>query len=129
VKNIFRHLKWNRNFRRFIAAAFLLFLLAEWGGHSAAFAHSYAGKGQSVSSDSGKDDDLCKTLVRCNDGPRREVPAPSFGHQLSQHNALFDHLSDSNLWGTAIEDPIPRHQKIAGVTRPPDPLFHPPELS
>ena len=54
--------------RRIFAVAFLFFLLAEWGSHGLAFAHSDSGEGRSAHSREDGHDDPCKTMIRCSDG-------------------------------------------------------------
>ncbi len=120
---------WKRIFRRFIAAAFLVFLLAEWGSHSVAFAHAYEGEGDAVYSEESGHEDPCKTLIRCSDGPSENRPVPLIGHDLSQHNALFDHHYKTRRRGGTYKDPRIIRSKISGLSRTLNPPFHPPELS
>lgn len=118
----------NIGFRRFIAAAFLIFLLAEWGSHSVAFAHSISGEGHSIQCEENGHDDLCETLIRCGDGPRQEQMVPNPGHDVTQRNPFFD-LFDPDLLFAIHKDPrIPR-TRVGELSRPVSPPFQPPQNS
>lgn len=128
MQNTYRQLVWGISFRRFFAAAFLIVLLAEWGSHSVAFTHSYSGELHAVQCEEGAHEDLCKTLIRCSDGPRQEQPVPASGHDLSQSNPLLDYFAHARPFVIHKDPRIPR-SRIRGLSRPVDPHFHPPELS
>lgn len=116
-----------KNLARVFAAAFVFFLLVEWGSHSLAFAHSQSEGMVAVSAD-GEHEDPCKTLVRCTDGRRQDQKVPNLGHDLSQHNAFLDRLSNSNRLDGIIADPRISRANVHELFRPVSPPFHPPEL-
>ncbi len=117
----------NGNLRRYLAAAFLIFLLAEWGSHSLAFAHSDKGEGHVVHAEQGQHEDLCKTLIRCSEGLREQLP-PTAGHYTAQSNPFLDHFANDRR-GVSYKDPrIPR-SNVSGISRALSPPFHPPEVS
>jgi len=115
------------NIRRILAAAFLIFLLAEWGSHSLAFAHSDKGESHAVHAEEGHHEDLCKTLIQCSDGLREQLP-PTGGHYTAQSNPFLDHFVN-NRRVVSYKDPrIPR-SVVSYISRAINPPFHPPELS
>lgn len=129
MRNLVLTLAKKENKRRLLAALFLFFFLAEMGSHVVISANDPSTDEQSISSYEGNHDDPCKSLVLCGDSGRRDKQVPKMGHDASQHNALFDTLS-----GLLPELDIHRDPRIPfsvglGVSRPPDPLFHPPQAS
>ncbi len=111
-----------------MAVAFLVVLLAEWGGHSLAFAHADSGEGEAVHSRQDSHEDLCKTLVRCSDSSRQEQSVPNFGHDVVQRNHFFDPLANALHWG-ASKDPRIGRSGLSDIYRPVSPPFLPPQLS
>jgi hypothetical protein len=116
------------NKRRLLAALFLIFLLAEWGSHGVVNAKPSSLDQQAVSSDEGGHDDPCRFLVLCSDSGRKDRQMPRFGHQV-MHNGLLDLLSDLRP-PVGFQDDLAIPFTTANcLSRPPDPAFHPPELS
>ena len=115
--------------RRFCALAFLFFLLFEWGSHGVAFAHSMAGHSNSAQSEQEQHEDICKTLIRCSDNRRPEVPTPNGGQHIAQHNAVFDRFLDAGIRFYLQRDPSLQLSNVRALLQPPNPPFHPPELS
>ncbi|HEX6124456.1 MAG TPA: hypothetical protein VFZ23_03710 [Pyrinomonadaceae bacterium] len=120
---------WTAYFRRIFAAAFLVFLLAEWGSHGLAFAHSASTKGQMVFSEENGHEDPCKTMVNCPDGRRQDQKAPNSGHHTSQQNAFSGYLPHPRGLDGSMKDSLLPREKIRRLFRSPSPPFHPPELS
>jgi hypothetical protein len=118
-----------RNFRRIIAVAFLVFLLAEWGSHSLTFSHSSSNESSAVHAQHGPHEDLCKTLIRCPDGPRQELPPPNAGHVIAQQRSPFAGSYDTDRERRAKEYVRSHRAKINALFRTAPPPFHPPELS
>lgn len=117
------------NKRRLLAALFLVFFLAEMGSHVVICANHPSLDEQSISSYEGNHDDPCKTLVLCGDSGRRDKQVPKMAHDASQHNALFDASSRLLPELDIHRDPRIPFSTGLGVSRPPDPLFHPPQTS
>jgi hypothetical protein len=118
-----------KNFRRLFAAAFVFVLLAEWGSHSVSYTHAASTEGQAVYANEGSQEDPCKTLVRCTDGRRQDQKVPNPGHDLSQHNAFLERLSNLKRLNALQLDPLIDRARVSSLFRPPSPPFHPPELS
>jgi len=116
------------NLRRVFAAAFLIFLLAEWGSHGIIYANASSSDGQSIQSSEGSDEDPCSTMILCHDG-QRDHQTPSFSHDASQHNGFLDHLSRLRAPGGPPKDPTLSFSIVNGIFRPPKPPFHPPKNS
>jgi hypothetical protein len=118
-----------RNARCIFAAVFVLVLLAEWGSHGIIFSQrEQVGETAMSSSDRGHEDP-CGTLILCSDGRRNDQQVPSFSHNSSQHNAFFDSNSNTCRNYVIVSDPLGHSSFVFGISRPPDPAFHPPELS
>lgn len=117
------------NVRRLFAAAFLIFLLGEWGSHGIIYANSNSTEGQAFSSSEREHEDPCKTLIQCSDGRRQDQQIPSFTHDANQHNGFVPRLSDLGKAGMFYGDKLFSPSNLIGLFRPPDPLFHPPELN
>ena len=75
------------------------------------------------------DEDPCKTIMRCSDGPRREQTTPRFGHDSIQYEPFVNQLAMTRRSADQYADPRLRRARIEALFRPPDPLFHPPQLS
>ena len=128
VRAIFSSLIKKENLQRAFAAAFLVMMIAEWGSHGIIYAHADSAAGQSISSTNGHEDP-CGTLILCSDNQRRDHQTPNFGHDASQHNALFDQFSRRHLSRLPRKDPLPSSATVNGLFRPPNPPFHPPKNS
>ena len=119
----------NETRRRLLAAFFLFVFFAEFGSHTLICSNQSSFEQRSVSVNERGHDDPCKTLVLCRDGQRKDRQLPGFGHDAAQHNALFDRsaylLADSII----LSDVIIPFSTEDGLFRPPDPPFHPPQLS
>lgn len=117
------------NKRRLLAAFFLLFFVGELGSHMVFCINHMSADDLSVFSHDDSHDDPCKTLAVCSDGTRKDQQAPNLAHDITFHNALFDHLSS-----LIPQTGVPKDAAIPFTTghslfRPPSPPFHPPELS
>ena len=118
------------NLHRVLAVAFLVVLLAEWGSHSLAFAHSALIAGENaVHIQHGDHDDLCKTLVKCPDGPRKELPSSNGGHDVLPQNPAINRLGDADSTLTLGKDTGSYRPPLRVLSRSVSPPFHPPELS
>jgi len=117
-----------KNLRRLFAAGFLVFLLAEWGSHGIIYANSNSTEGQTISSSEREHEDPCKTLIQCSDG-RRQDQVPSFTHDANRHNGFVPRLSDLTRTELFYANAAFSPSNLIGLFRPPDPLFHPPELN
>ena len=125
VKFYLSTIRSGQNLRRFIAAAFLLFLLVEWGSHGLAFSHAASDEGAAIESTESGHEDPCKTLVRCPDGKQQDQPGPRY--DSSQHNLFLAGLFEARfVTGLTTPDPIDR-SRIGRIYRSPSPPFHPPE--
>jgi hypothetical protein len=129
VQNTYRQISWKKGVRRLFALAFLALLLVEWGSHNLAFAHAYSDDGQAVQSQDNPDEDPCKTLILCSDGPRQDHRVPKFGHDILQYSTLFDGLLAAPRWADLYKDPRLRRRPLHPLSRSLDPLFHPPKIS
>jgi len=128
VRAILSTLIKKENLHRIFAVAFLFMMIAEWGSHGIIYAHADSAAGQSISSTTGHEDP-CGTLILCSDNQRRDHQTPNFGHDASQHNALFDQFSRRHLSRLPSKDPRPSSATVNGLFRPPNPPFHPPKNS
>jgi hypothetical protein len=118
-----------KNLRRLFGAAFLIFLLAEWGSHGVIYANASSAEGPAIySTDDGGHEDPCKTLICCNDSRRHEQQVPS-GFDATPHSALFDRLSDLPRLRDPDRDALTSYAAVHPLLRPITPPFHPPELS
>lgn len=112
------------------AIAFLLFLMIEWGSHNLAFAHSSSDGGSgSMQSQQDRDEDPCKNMMRCSDGPRREQTSQRVAHDTIQYEQFFNDLLTTRRLVDLFSDPRLRRSRLEALFRPPDPPFHPPQLS
>jgi len=117
------------NKRCILAAVFLILLIVEWGSHALAYASHPSNEGQAISASEEDHQDPCKTLILCSDSGRKDQQTPNLGHDVSQHNAFFARPSNSRrLAGFRFEPDMPL-ETVNRILRPPDPQFHPPELS
>lgn len=125
-------MKHKRNVRAFLAAAFLFVLIAEWGSHSlmcSGHENGASGDGPAMFATQGGHDDPCRSLILCRDNQQRDQQLPKLGHDATQHNALFDPFSELDRpIDLRARSPIP-FSGADGLARPPDPAFHPPEIS
>ena len=114
--------------RLVFAAFFALILLAEWGSHGVILSHhTDSNEGEVASSSEQGHDDPCKTMI-CSDGQRRDQGF-KFSHESSQHNAYFGPLSRSKDRPQLETGRLSHSSLVVGISRPPDPAFHPPEIS
>lgn len=114
--------------RRFVAAGFLVFLLAEFGSHAMIHAYPHSIDERSMSATERGHDDLCRTLILCSDSRRRDQQMPNLSQDLT-HTALLDLISDlCPQISVSLSPPIPIGTGEA-IFRPISPPFHPPELS
>ena len=114
--------------RWIFAVFFAAVLFAEWGSHSIILSQEYSsGGGQSMTTSERGHDDPCSTLI-CSDGQRKDQGF-KFSHESSQHNAFFQPPSKSEGALEVSTDHISRFSIVFEIFRPPDPAFHPPELS
>jgi hypothetical protein len=113
--------------RHSFAALFLLVLLAEWSAHAVVHIGSHKMVRLAASSDQGTADDPCHSFVHCRDGRHRDRQMPNISHDVTP-NMLVDMLHE-------VDPPIDLPIRLSilftgadGLSRPPDPSFHPPEL-
>lgn len=114
--------------RRFLAAVFVLLLFAEFGSHGLICSGDEAADGQSVSATDPGHEDPCATLIQCGYDQNNRRP-PTLGHDASQHNALFDRLSDLTAQAVFGDEQPLLSETASPIFRPPDPPFHPPKFS
>ena len=110
---------------RVVAAAFLLFLLVEWGSHSLAFSHA-ATEGASLESSETQHEDPCKTLIRCSDGKQ---PYQVTFRPDNQHNGFLDDLLGWRPVGRVMKEPPLVPDPVHSLSRSVNPPFHPPKFS
>lgn len=115
--------------RRLLAAAFLIVFLAEFGSHAVICAGHSGFETASVSSSDRGHEDPCQTLVLCSDGRQKDRQSKASGHDPAQHNALFDSSRMSVV--TKFDDRRSSfdYSPAEAIFRPPDPPFHPPQIS
>lgn len=114
--------------RRVVAAAFLVFMLAEWGSHTVVHINS-SGSGSVVAASGSHRDDPCDTHIHCCDSRRHDRQLPGISHDLMPIVSLSDAFTDVLRLVRADEErPLP-HYMAAASTRPPDPHFRPPEFA
>jgi hypothetical protein len=109
------------------AAVFAFVLFAEWSSHGVILSDRSEVGGQAISSSDRGHEDPCRTLV-CSEGQRKDQGL-RFSHDASQHNAFFQPLSKIEQRLGAPADRLSHGSLILGISRPPDPAFHPPEIS
>lgn len=117
------------NRRRLLAAAFLFVFLAEMSSHVIICSDRSLNNESFVSANEAGHDDLCKTMVLCSDGRRKDQQMPNLGHDASQHNALFYRGADFLAQLEFQKDAQSPFSTAHCIFRPPSPPFHPPELS
>jgi hypothetical protein len=115
--------------RRLFAVSFLFLMFAEWGSHGIIYANSISSDSRSISASEGGDEDPCNTLIMCSDGHRRDRQMPSFSHDATPHNALFDRNAGFKNLGLGQKNAKLSVTNVNGIFRPPDPTFHPPNFS
>jgi hypothetical protein len=114
--------------RRVLAAAFAVLLLAEFASHGLICSGETGSAGQTVSATERGHEDPCRTLVQCGyDQNNRQLP--KFTHDSSQHNALFDGLFELAPAPLIAGDQTIPAESGDPIFRPPDPPFHPPKIS
>ena len=116
-----------RVFQRLLAAAFLIFLLVEWGSHSLAFSHTGSTEGTAVHYNENEHDDPCKTLIRCPDGNRQD--APNVRSDGNQHTAFPSTLLRLHGVAGLLEATTIERGKVPLLRPNVRPPFHPPEFS
>ena len=110
------------------AVFFGALLFAEWGSHGVILSANVDGQGgEMVSANERGHDDPCKTLI-CTDGQRKDQ-GTRFSHDSSQHNALFHPPARAYRQLARGIISRPHSSSVSGIFRPPDPAFHPPEVS
>lgn len=112
--------------RYVVAAAFLFFLLAEWGSHAMVHINNSTSRAVAVSAGLEHSDNH-GSLILCNDDGRRDEQVPNVGHDLTPTVRLTE-LLISLAPQVAERSPLPLSHTALGLTRPPEPHFHPPEL-
>jgi hypothetical protein len=130
VRSVDSTLGGKKIWRRVFAAAFLLFLVVEFGSHTMTHAFSPSAKNHpAVSANEGCHEDPCQSLILCSDTRRERQQLPSPGHQTAQPADLVGFfpiaVPENDLRETA---PIPFGRSHA-ISRPTSPPFTPPELS
>ena len=130
VRNIWLTLMKKENLRRVFAAAFLLFLLVEFGSHTMTHAFSPSAKNHpAVSANEGCDEDPCQSLILCGDSRRERQQIPNSGHPTAQPTDLVGFYPTADpLIDLRESPPIPFGLSHA-ISRPTSPPFTPPELS
>ena len=114
--------------RRIVAAAFLFFMLLEWGSHTMVHINSSTAGAVAVSAADEHGDDPCRSLVLCSDSRRRDQQVPNIGHDLIPTANLAAASIGITPIAAADGPPSPIHT-ASGLSRPPDPHFHPPQLA
>jgi hypothetical protein len=130
--------------RRFLAAAFMVVLLAEWGSHtfnhhspadlfSDIGVHSLDISPDRADADSviayhSHDEDHCPTII-CNDSNRHDQQVPNAGHQVTPANGILDGLLEFRPGLAGLVDPPLPFRIAHRLYGPPISQFHPPELS
>ncbi|MBP9664171.1 MAG: hypothetical protein KBD94_06080 [Pyrinomonadaceae bacterium] len=114
--------------RRFVAAAFLLFLLAEWGSHTAVHINNSTVRAAAVSAAEDHREDPCRSLVLCSDSRRRDRQTLNVAHDLMPPVTLAGASAEIALLSATDRQVQPFHT-ADGLTRPPDPHFRPPQLA
>lgn len=116
-----------RVFKPLIAGVFMILLLAEWGSHAAYPLHAEAVGASEITSVL-HDNDLCDTLILCNDPTHRERELPNSFGEVTHFGGSIDidaRRVDSSFYRGAAPFGFPSAQPL---TRPIGPPFHPPEL-
>jgi hypothetical protein len=88
---VYRNLLKRKNVRRLKAAAFLLFLFCEVGGHASLDAHEHGAfiePAQTVHASFVQPDEHCEFSITCEDDSRHDPDSPNLQDQSSHHDAL-----------------------------------------
>ncbi len=112
--------------RRLLSALFVIVFVAEFGSHAIIYASHTGGDARSFSSSEGGHEDPCQTLVLCR-SQRKDQQLPAFGHDSSQHNALFDPLRNLEPLIDSLKDAKISRTNAHCLFRPPNPPFQPPK--
>lgn len=112
-----------------MTVAFLFVMLVEWGSHSLAFAHAEPVKGMvSISQTGAEHDDPCRTTVCC-ESRKNDQKAPGFSHDLFPYGSVLDRADGAPACKFLPENPAIPRGATERISRPKDPLLHPPEFS
>lgn len=111
-----------------MAAAFLLFLLAEWGSHTAVHINNSTVNSAAVSAAEEPRDDPCRSVVVCGDSRGRDQRMANVAHDLMPPVTLAGVFVEVALLSATDRQALPYHT-ADGLTRPPDPHFRPPQLA
>ena len=112
----------------FMAAAFLCVMLVELGSHSLAFAHAAPISGLvSILNIEVEHDDPCRTIACCES--RREQKAPNFQHDLFPYGSTIEPSIKAISVAGINKEPAILRETASRISRPKDPLLHPPEFS
>jgi hypothetical protein len=117
------------NWRRVLAAAFLIFLLAEWGSHSVIEANPLSADAPAISAHEIPHGDPCDTLVLCSDNGRRDQQRSNLGREVTQHSAPLDLLAVLCHRICARDASRIEFSTANVLSRSISPPFHPPEIS
>ena len=117
------------NWRRVLAALFLIFLLAEWGSHSVIEANPLPADAPAISAHEVPHGDPCDTLILCGDSGRNDQQRSNLGREVTQHSAPLDLLSDLCHRIRVRDESRFEYSTAYGLYRNISPPFHPPELS
>ena len=129
MPNVFPTIANIKAMRRILAAAFLLLLIVEFGSHGLIYAHSTSSQeGAAMQSSERGHEDPCRTMI-CSEGRKRDQQVPSFTHDASQHNTLFDRLAGLRNLSDIDRDKPMSFEDANALFRPPLPPFHPPKAS
>lgn len=128
VRNFYLISAKKENLRRLFAVFFLIILLAEWGSHGMNNQRASSIDAQAISADQGSHDDPCRSLIVCSDSQRKDRQMPTFSHEV-MHNGLLDLMSAFRPRIDVQGDSSIPFATANFLFRPPDPAFHPPELS
>ena len=128
MRRFYRIIKEKDNWRRILAAAFLIFLLAEWGSHSVIEATPFPSQGAAISANDDPHSDPCDTLILCSDTGRRDQQRSSLGREMTPHSAPLNLCVDLCL-RTLSDESRSEFSAARAIFRPIIPPFYPPELS
>lgn len=129
MRSFYRIIKEKDNWRRILAAAFLIFLLAEWGSHSVIEATPPPSEGAAISASEVPHGDPCETLVLCSDTGRRDQQRSSLGREMTPHSAPLDLRTDLCHLITVSDESRLKYSAARAIFRPIIPPFYPPEIS
>ncbi|MGD9563981.1 MAG: hypothetical protein AB7F88_18150 [Pyrinomonadaceae bacterium] len=112
-----------------MAIVFLFVMLVEWGSHNLAFAHGGPGAELvTVASGAVGHDDPCPTMICC-DVPKHEQKTTTSSHYVSPCTPSAERTRETLRLDRTMKSPPLRRDDANGISRPKDPLFHPPEFS